>query len=56
MYNFRRSLTLYELLMVYAIKISLIAETAVISNIVVRRSRNQKMLDEKANSNTKRTK
>ena len=54
MYNFRRSLTLYELLMVYAIKISLIAETAVISNIVVRRSRNQKMLDEKANSNTKR--
>ena len=48
MYNFRRSLTLYELLMVCAIKISLIAETAVISNIVVRRSRNQKNVRRKS--------
>ena len=37
-------------------KISLIAETSVISKIVVRRSRNQKMVDEKANLTTKRMK
>jgi hypothetical protein len=37
-------------------EISPIAETFVISKIVVRRSRNQKMVDEKANLTTKRAK
>src|SRR5882724_896300 len=52
-YNFRPKLALYQLLMVYAIKNSTYRGDFCNLEIVARRSRNQKMLDEKANVTTK---